>query len=84
MPTREDHELSRLITPVINTLEISQLNSVPQEQKVHDVFKSIDVDSSPGPDGFGSLFYSHCWDIIKKDVMGVVLDFFQGTELSRF
>ncbi|XP_042980145.1 uncharacterized protein LOC122310315 [Carya illinoinensis] len=39
---------------------------------------------SPGPDGFGSEFYMHCWPIVKWDVLEAARDFFQGTPLPRF
>lgn len=56
----------------------------PTEEEVYDAISSISVDSSPGPDGFGSSFYLTCWKIVKNDVMEVVREFFKGDILPRY
>lgn len=48
----------------------------------HAVF-FIDPDSAPGPDGFCSRFYQSCWDIICRDLLDVVLDYFRGSAMSK-
>jgi hypothetical protein len=35
-------------------------------------------DSTPGPDGFGVVFYKECWEIIKGELMQMVNDFYLG------
>ncbi|XP_042964741.1 uncharacterized protein LOC122298964 [Carya illinoinensis] len=38
---------------------------------------SIPIDSSLGSDGFGSGFYKFCWEILAKDVVTAIHDFFR-------
>jgi hypothetical protein len=42
------------------------------------------INSSPGPDGFTSGFFQHCWDFIQTDLIEAVRDFFAGTEFPRY
>ena len=38
----------------------------------------VSTDNAAGPDGFSSLFYQACWEIIKGDLTEAVMDFFHG------
>ncbi|KAH9662191.1 reverse transcriptase domain-containing protein [Citrus sinensis] len=44
---------------------------------------SIDPESAPGPDGFCSRFYQVCWDIVGRDLLDAVLDYFRGSAMPR-
>ncbi|KAH9750075.1 reverse transcriptase domain-containing protein [Citrus sinensis] len=44
---------------------------------------SIDPESAPGPDGFCSKFYQVCWDIVGRDLLDAVLDYFRGSAMPR-
>lgn len=59
------------------------LNRLPLIDEVQEAVFSIDADSAVGPDGFSSLFDQNCWDIIQDDVYSVIVDFFEGSHLSR-
>uniref|UniRef100_A0A2N9FWW1 Reverse transcriptase domain-containing protein n=1 Tax=Fagus sylvatica TaxID=28930 RepID=A0A2N9FWW1_FAGSY len=41
------------------------------EDEVFNVVKGFNSDKAPGPDGFSSGFFQHCWSIIKDDIMAV-------------
>lgn len=56
----------------------------PLIEEVKEVMFSIPIDSSPGPDGFGSGFYRSCWNIVEMDVVEVDREFLQGFPLPRF
>ncbi|KAF3796532.1 reverse transcriptase-like protein [Nymphaea thermarum] len=43
--------------------------------------KSLDKDSTAGPDGFPNYFYKDCWSIIGDDVVAAVQDFFLKAKL---
>jgi hypothetical protein len=45
------------------------------EEEVSNAIKQIPSDKAPGPDGFTWIFFKRCWDIIKGDVMKVILSF---------
>ncbi|XP_074278172.1 uncharacterized protein LOC141601769 [Silene latifolia] len=44
---------------------------------------SIPANKSPSPDGFTSRFYRDSWEIIGKDIIGAVMDFFSSGELLK-
>ncbi|KAG6714358.1 hypothetical protein I3842_05G199000 [Carya illinoinensis] len=53
----EEPMLEDIIQPVLSLQDIEGLTSLPMEQEVKDAFLSINVNSSPGPDGFGYPFF---------------------------
>jgi hypothetical protein len=39
------------------------------------VVKGMHKDKALGHDGFSTAFFQDCWDVIKTDIMGVLIDF---------
>jgi hypothetical protein len=64
---------------------LSHLEAPIIEQEVATIVKGAPKDKAPGPDGFIGLFFSLCWDVIKKYFMRAVEQFFnlnqQGLQL---
>ncbi|KAK4403176.1 hypothetical protein Sango_1058300 [Sesamum angolense] len=56
---------------------------MPTLEEVREVVFSIDPDCVAGPDGFGAVFFSTCWEIISEDVFGAVIEFFHGVEMPK-
>ncbi|KAG6474242.1 hypothetical protein ZIOFF_068167 [Zingiber officinale] len=73
-----DH-IPSLITPRDN----SALLEMPTIEEVKQVIGDMRKDSAAKPDEFSVEFYVACWEIIKEDVYGVVLDFFQGGSFPK-
>lgn len=45
----------------------------------------MDSLSSPGPDGFGGIFFLHCWSVVGHEVVQAVQSFFlQGLVMPHF
>ena len=44
--------------------------------EIRGVVFDMDPFNAPGPDGFIGYFYRNCWDIVGRDVVRVVQDFF--------
>lgn len=45
---------------------------------------SMNINASPGPDGFGPAFFKANWDLLKFDLLDLMNDFHKGTaELAR-
>jgi hypothetical protein len=61
-----------LITDRINTM----LTRLPTHEEIKNAVFSLNKDSSPGPDGFGAIFFQTFWNIIKLDVINAVMQFF--------
>jgi len=49
---------------------------IPSDEEIKVGVFGLNNESAPGPDGFGASFYHTYWEIIKKDVIVVVLEFF--------
>ncbi|XP_019262934.1 PREDICTED: uncharacterized protein LOC109240719 [Nicotiana attenuata] len=52
-------------------------------KEVKQAMFSIDVNKSPGPDGYGSSFYREAWNIIGNDVTAAILEFMENGKLLR-
>ncbi|KAL6570168.1 hypothetical protein OROMI_014682 [Orobanche minor] len=61
----------------------SSLCSVPTIEEIKSAVFDIDGDSVAGPDGFNANFFQNCWDIVWRDVVEAVLDFFNGNPMPR-
>lgn len=44
------------------------LDCLPNLEEIKKAVFFLDKDSAPGPNGF----FTHCWDIIKQDVLFIV------------
>ncbi|KAH6784357.1 hypothetical protein C2S52_009316 [Perilla frutescens var. hirtella] len=88
----------RLLTSDIDQLgdpDFSCLHGIPMDMDTDGLCRTPDIDeirsavfgisgdSVSGPDGFTSLFFQHCWDIVSSDVVGAVVDFFAGAHMPR-
>ncbi|KAH6767718.1 hypothetical protein C2S52_018701 [Perilla frutescens var. hirtella] len=88
----------RLLTSDIDQLgdpDFSCLHRIPTDMDTDGLCRNPDIDeirsavfgisgdSVSGPDGFTSLFFQHCWDIVSSDVVGAVVDFFAGAHMPR-
>lgn len=71
---------SSLVDDVIPNLIDDQANNLltmlPSEEEIKAALFDMNNDSSPGPDGFGAHFYQTYWQIVKKEVVNVILEFF--------
>lgn len=57
-----------------NTLESDDRCSLElpfSEEEVLSALRGMSKDKAPGPDGFTMAFFSHCWEVIKDNVMEV-------------
>jgi hypothetical protein len=54
------------------------LGNIFSEAKVWSVICELPTDRAPVPDGFVGAFYHRTWNIIKNDIMAVVLKLYVG------
>lgn len=62
--------------PVVSEEQNTILVAVPSIAEIKEVVFSLQRSSSPGPDGFSGVFFTHCWEIAGPDVIKVVYHFF--------
>ncbi|KAG5594424.1 hypothetical protein H5410_035656 [Solanum commersonii] len=71
--------------PNLITLEDNnRLCIMPDEKEIKEVVFDFSVLSAAGPNRYNGTFFQSCWDIIKKDIIAYVQDFFRGIKLTRF
>ncbi|XP_042958079.1 uncharacterized protein LOC122293609 [Carya illinoinensis] len=81
---RDLPDLSNLVQNSILEEDNANLLQLPSIQEVKEAMFSIPVDSSPGPDGFGSGFYKTCCDIVEAGMVATVQELFLGIPIPRF
>ncbi|KAL8543153.1 hypothetical protein ACS0TY_003884 [Phlomoides rotata] len=69
--------VSDLTDPSVTTVQVGAMICIPAFDEIKAVVFSLSGDSSPGPDGFGGIFYTRMWDLITGDVVGAVQYFFR-------
>jgi len=52
------------------------LTMLPSHEEIRKVVFNLNKDSAPGPDGFGAFFFQTYWDVVHKEVIDAVLQFF--------
>lgn len=79
-----DHELEEEFIPqLVNNEDNSFLITLPYMEELKGVVFSLLACSALGPDGFSGHFYRTTWDIIKQDLMSVVVFFLSGEIVPR-
>ncbi|KAL2930019.1 LINE-1 retrotransposable element ORF2 protein [Bienertia sinuspersici] len=68
--------------PVLQEDQKSKLVQPFTKEEVRKAIFSIPGNKSLGPDGFGTQFYKHNWDLIGEEVTTAILDFFESGKLS--
>ncbi|KAH6759640.1 hypothetical protein C2S51_000189 [Perilla frutescens var. frutescens] len=66
-----------------DSVDRAQLCAASSVDEIRATFFRICNDSVSDPDGFFSLFFQSCWDIVAPDVVVAVLDFSDGFPLPR-
>ncbi|XP_019257815.1 PREDICTED: uncharacterized protein LOC109236038 [Nicotiana attenuata] len=52
------------------------LQSPFEEQEIWDSVKACAGDKTPGPDGFSMAFFNNCWDVVKKEAVATIQNFY--------
>uniref|UniRef100_A0A1S3YZT0 Endonuclease/exonuclease/phosphatase domain-containing protein n=1 Tax=Nicotiana tabacum TaxID=4097 RepID=A0A1S3YZT0_TOBAC len=76
------HSFLKNGTTLNSTQQVKLIQPFTVKEVKHAMF-SIDVNKSPGPDGYGSGFYRDAWSIIGNDVTAAILEFMENGKLLR-
>ena len=68
--------VEQLIPSLVTNEENILLTKLSSAEEIKSATFSLDASSAPRLDGFKSVFYQHCWDIIGLDFVTMVQDFF--------
>ena len=68
---------------ILTTEERALLLKEVTDVEIKEAMFSMNGKKSPGPDGFGSLFYKKPWGIMGEDVSLAITDFFNNGKLLK-
>ncbi|XP_043694296.1 uncharacterized protein LOC122645006 [Telopea speciosissima] len=84
VPLDNHLELLDVIPSSIGNMDQLMLDAIPDLGEIKAAVWDLDLDSSPGPNGFQGVFFRHCWEIIETDVWRAIINFFrEGGLLPR-
>nr|XP_009792450.1 PREDICTED: uncharacterized protein LOC104239503 [Nicotiana sylvestris] len=78
---RED--LLSIIPTMITNDDNDNLTKDQSMIELKEVVFSMNPSSAAGPDGMNGKFFEACWEVIKEDLLNVVLSFFKGIPMPR-
>jgi hypothetical protein len=64
--------------PQVSDVENDMLSTPFSEKEVKEAIFRMELNKSPGPDGFPAEFYQTFWDILKGDMMALFSEFHSG------
>ncbi|KAK3212741.1 hypothetical protein Dsin_017447 [Dipteronia sinensis] len=67
-----------IVPSLVSHEENSLLVAIPSADVIHDAVFAMDALSAPRPDGFSCRFFQRCWEIVGRDVILAVQDFFHS------
>lgn len=65
----------------LTDIQKQELISPVTEKEIKDALFSIDDNTAPGIDGYGSKFFKTYWEIVKKDVCEAVWEFYNSGKM---
>ena len=63
--------------------EATHLERPFSEEEVVVALNQISGEKAPGPDGFTLAFFHHCWDVVKKEVLESIQEFYVHEDFER-
>ena len=60
-----------------------EFHKLPSLEEVREVVFSISCDNASGTDSFGVGFYQRAWEVISRDLLEAVHDFFRSAQLPK-
>ena len=69
--------------PSLELEEATQLDRPFSEEEVVLALNQISGEKAPGPDGFTLAFFHHCWDVVEKEVLDSLQEFYVYEEFER-
>jgi len=72
-PVIEDAQLLNLVPNAIKSKDNDALKQVVTLEEIKQVVDNMEDDRAPGPDGFNVNFIKICWEIVKIDLLKMVM-----------
>jgi hypothetical protein len=75
--------LGRVDFTSLEVKEATHLERPFSEEEVVLALNQISGEKAPSPDGFTLAFFHHCWDVVKKEVLDSLQDFYINEAFER-
>ncbi|KAK9672447.1 hypothetical protein RND81_12G101300, partial [Saponaria officinalis] len=80
----QDFDASIMRTgPILTAEDCSQLTRAISDGEIREALFAIDINKSPGPDGYTSGFFKAGWDIVQTDFIKAVRGFFETGRMLK-
>ncbi|XP_019267174.1 PREDICTED: uncharacterized protein LOC109244526 [Nicotiana attenuata] len=85
MMKERDQVCSHLVRqgPTVSAMHRTKLIEDFTEKEVKEALWAIDGDTAPGLDGFGSQFFKDGWEVVGRDVVDAVMEFFKNGKILK-
>ncbi len=60
----------------------TQIESPFSEEEVVTTLKQLSGEKPPGPDSFTLVFFHHCWDVVKAEVLTSIQEFYEQASIK--
>ena len=70
--------ISEAIDPRVTDAQNAKLTDIPSAEEIKEAMFSIHQKKSPGPDGFSACFFQSNWEVVGRDKIKEVQDFFSS------
>ncbi|XP_058746611.1 uncharacterized protein LOC131619539 [Vicia villosa] len=76
MVWQDSNLIQRVVPNLVNEETNDMLTRIPSSDEIYNAVTNLNINSAPGPDGFGAFFFVHYWKVIKIDVINAISQFF--------
>jgi hypothetical protein len=76
-PTVRPLHIMSLYEPLVSQEMNNELCKEFTDEEISNTIFQIGPLKAPGPDGFPACFFQHNWEVLNKEVIAVVKDFFE-------
>ena len=67
----------------LDPLQVQLLTQQVTEEEIKNALFNIGEDKSPGLDGYSFFFFKKAWDIVGRDFVAAVLEFFSSGQILK-
>lgn len=75
--------ISKAIKPCVTNEQNEKLKAIPSAEEIKEALFSIHPEKAPGPDGFSACFFQSNWEVVGRDIIQEVQDFFKSGNMPR-
>lgn len=76
VPPMSVSEIQRLVRFRCSEEVASELIRLPSEEEIQAVIKAMLKNKASVPDGFAAEFYWEAWEVVRKDTIAAIKEFF--------